>query len=626
MALSTHDYRPYKGSYKGLGYRTFRMFRSNFISTIKNPAVIVVMSISFLFAFFYLMGLGLGGTTLSSSPEDDFLGQADVRLKVTPVDDGPLMREVQLGDQISFEFRVRNTGKETGNVLTYGEAPNDRWSVSTTILNGDAVLRPGEEIDVRMDISIPHHIGDFTYIEEMDQWDGGGKEPYDDGTGADRSGDSTTYIDIYPQNRGISHTFDLFNVTRDVMFYAGFVDDYMKNDISMDPSSEHFNPYWLANDIRTGSITTLISLEKSEYLSILEVENVTVFDPGSGSFSLEIGSNGKDVERSIKGGGSAEFPLTVENTGDMDILIVLDCYVTMYSDRDWECTVLDLPVDPFMGKPYIQLGAGEKRDLTLKVRSSNHSIERSFNIIVVGTEIGNGSYHHSSISNGIVTVNEARTTDSTNKEIFNMTWGSYERYFWIIFLASVAGAGLISNDIRYNSISLYLSRPITKVHYVLSKFVSLFTVLSLITVIPAVLFFTAGMAFGSAKFSFVLEHLWILGALFLSYFFALTVFTSICLALSSLMKRGIYAGAAIFSIFAFSSTISWVLHGLFKKDYLKLISIHDNFVVIFKVLFDIDFNARAYGYDWYSPAAVLLCLTLASWAIIIYRMKKVEGA
>ena len=626
MALSTHDYRPYKGSYRGLGYRTFRMFRSNLISTIKNPAVIVVMSLSFLFAFFYLMGLGLGGTALTSSPEDDFDWQADVRLKVTPVDDEMLMREVQLGDRISFEFKVRNTGKETGNVLTYGEAPNEFWSVSTTILNGDAVLRPGEEINVRMDVSLPHHIGEFTYLGEKDRWDEGVKEPDDGGIGASRPGDSTSYIDMYPQDLGISHTFDLFNVTRSVSFYAGFVDDYMKNDISMDPSSEHFYPYWLANDFRTGSITALVSLEKSEYLSILEGENLTVVDPGSGSFSLEIGADGRDVERSIKGGGSAEFPLTVHNTGDLDILVVLDCYVTMYRDYDWKCTVSDLPVDPFMGKPYLQLDAGEARELTLKVRSSNHSIERSFNIIVVGTEVGNGSYHHSSISNGIVTVNEARSIDNANKEIFTITWGMYERYFWIIFLASVAGAGLISNDIRYNSISLYLSRPITKIHYVLSKFASLFTVLSLITILPAAVFFIAGMAFGSVTFTFVLEHLWILGALFFSYFIALTVFSSICLALSSLMKRGIYAGAAIFSVFAFSSTISWVLHGLFQKDYLKLISIHDNFVVIFKVLFDMDFDAKAYGYDWHVPAAVLLCITLASWAIIVYRMKKVEGA
>ncbi len=630
MALSTHDYRPYKGSYKGLRYRTLRMYRSNFISTIKNPAVIVVMALSFFFAFFYLMLLGQGLTTLTSSPEDAFDWQTDVRLKVTPVEGEMLRREVELGDQISFEFKVRNTGKEIGDVLTYGEAPNEFWSISTTILNGDTVLGPGEEINVRMDISLPNHIDEFTYLEEQIYWDEEVKEPYDGGIRSIRQGfdleDVAPYIDMYVQGGGISHTFDLFNVTRSISFYASFVDEYMKNDISMDPSSEQFDPYWLINDFRTGSITTLISLEKSEYLSILEEDNLTAVDPGSGSFSLEIGSNGKDIERSIKGGGSAEFSLTIENTGDIDILVVLDCYVTMYRDYHWECTILDLLVDPFMGKPYLQLEAGEARDLTLKVSSSNGSIKRSFNIIVAGTGIGNGSYQHSSITQGIITVNEAKIIDNTNDEIFSITLGNWERYFWIIFLASVAGAGLISNDVRYNSISLYLSRPITKIHYVLSKFASLITVLSLISIFPAVLFFITGMAFGSVTFIFVLEHLWILGALVLSYLITLFVFSSICLALSSLMKRGIYAGAAIFSIFAFSSTISWILYMMFQNDYLKLISIHDNFMVIFKVLFDIDFNAKTYGYDWHVPAAVLLCMTLASWAIIAYRMKKVEGS
>ncbi len=630
MALSTHDYRPYTGNYMGLGYKTFRIFRSNFLTMVKNKWAIAIMAFSFLFAFIYLMALGLGGTTLTSTPEDIFDYQTDFRLKVTPVDNEALLREVELGDQVSFEFKVRNTGKETGNVLVYGQAPNDQWLVSTTILNGDDTLRPGEEINVRMDVTIPHDMEGFTHREDPFNWEDDVRSPDDGGIRAVKQGfnigDIAPYIDMFLGGNDISYTFNLFNNSRAVSFYASFMEVYMKDDVTMDPSSEHFDPFWLIDDIRTSSITTLISLEEGEYLDHLKEENITVVDHGVGTFSLEMGSDDKYLERSVKGGKGAEFPLTIENTGDIDILIALDCYVAMYSDSDWKCSIPELPVDPFMGKPYIQLDAGEVRELTLKVFSSNYSIERSFNILVSGTEIGNGSYHHSRITYGIVTVNEARSTDSANEVFYDLTWGNYERYLWLIFLSSVAGAGLISNDIRYNSISLYLSRPIMKIHYLLGKFASLFAMLSLITILPATLFFITGMAFGSITFWYLLEHLWILGAIIFSYAVTISVFTSICMALSSLMKRGIYAGAAIFSLFAFSSMVSGILYAIFDNDHLKLISLHDDFVVVFRVLFDLDFNAKAYGYDWYLPAFVLLCITAVSWATIAYRMKKVEGA
>jgi ABC-2 type transport system permease protein len=68
-----------------------------------------------------------------------------------------------------------------------------------------------------------------------------------------------------------------------------------------------------------------------------------------------------------------------------------------------------------------------------------------------------------------------------------------------IFLAALAGPGLIAPDLANNALPLYFSRPLTRPGYTLARLVVLFGMLSTITWIPGLLLFgmQVGMAGGS---------------------------------------------------------------------------------------------------------------------------------
>ncbi len=54
----------------------------------------------------------------------------------------------------------------------------------------------------------------------------------------------------------------------------------------------------------------------------------------------------------------------------------------------------------------------------------------------------------------------------------------------ILFMA--AGCGVISEDLRYRTFQLYFSKPITRAEYAIGKFLSLFMLGSLVTIIPTI--------------------------------------------------------------------------------------------------------------------------------------------
>ncbi len=68
-----------------------------------------------------------------------------------------------------------------------------------------------------------------------------------------------------------------------------------------------------------------------------------------------------------------------------------------------------------------------------------------------------------------------------------------------IFLAALAGPGLIAPDLANNALPLYFSRPLSRAEYALARLTTLLGMLSLITWIPGLLLFgmQVGMADGS---------------------------------------------------------------------------------------------------------------------------------
>ena len=111
-----------------------------------------------------------------------------------------------------------------------------------------------------------------------------------------------------------------------------------------------------------------------------------------------------------------------------------------------------------------------------------------------------------------------------------------QQELFVFIVTIVIGAGLIADDRRANALQIYLSKPLTRVEYVVGKLVTLALVLAFVTWLPAMLLLLLQMLFaGSAQF--IREHLFLIPAITLLAAVQVFVSSFAMLALSSLSSN-----------------------------------------------------------------------------------------
>jgi ABC-type transport system involved in multi-copper enzyme maturation permease subunit len=130
--------------------------------------------------------------------------------------------------------------------------------------------------------------------------------------------------------------------------------------------------------------------------------------------------------------------------------------------------------------------------------------------------------------------------------------------FFIMLLVAIAGPGLISQDLRFNALPLYLARPLTRLDYFLGKLGVIGALVASVAVGPAVFAYVVGVCF-SFDLS-VVRDTWkvLLGSVAYGLVVTLSVGTFM-LALSSLTRRSLYVGIAWAGIWLISSTVGSIL-------------------------------------------------------------------
>ncbi|MBL8060119.1 MAG: ABC transporter permease subunit [Chthonomonas sp.] len=116
---------------------------------------------------------------------------------------------------------------------------------------------------------------------------------------------------------------------------------------------------------------------------------------------------------------------------------------------------------------------------------------------------------------------------------------SYGQLTYLI-IALLVGAGAVANDNRSNALLVYLSKPCTKLDYVVGKFFGVWIPIVTAMVVPSLFFFLYGMM------SYRGQGFALYAPAFLSLVLAMAMsaalHTSILLGISSLMKQGRIAG------------------------------------------------------------------------------------
>jgi ABC-2 type transport system permease protein len=134
-----------------------------------------------------------------------------------------------------------------------------------------------------------------------------------------------------------------------------------------------------------------------------------------------------------------------------------------------------------------------------------------------------------------------------------------------IFLAALAGPGLIAPDLANNALPLYFSRPLSRAEYVIARLTTLFGVLSLITWVPGLLLF--GMQVGIADGSWLHEN-WRIGVGIVAGFSVWILLVSlVALAGSAYAKLRVVAGGIVLGFFFILGGASTMVNAVFRSTW-----------------------------------------------------------
>ena len=141
----------------------------------------------------------------------------------------------------------------------------------------------------------------------------------------------------------------------------------------------------------------------------------------------------------------------------------------------------------------------------------------------------------------------------------------YVQAGFAVFLAALAGPGLIAPDLVNNALPLYFSRPLTRWSYALARLTVLAGMLSIVTWIPGLVLF--GLQVGLAGGAWLLAH-WTLGAgMVVGFLVWLLVLSLVAMASSAYLKWRVVAGGVSLAFFFLLSGVAEMIDEVLRVDW-----------------------------------------------------------
>ena len=135
---------------------------------------------------------------------------------------------------------------------------------------------------------------------------------------------------------------------------------------------------------------------------------------------------------------------------------------------------------------------------------------------------------------------------------------------WIFFLSLLVGAGVVASDTRANALLVYLSKPVSKLDYLLGKWFGMFLMLVLVTGVPAIVFL--GFTWLSYRQQGTWDSLLLFKALLVIALPAV-LHASVMLGLSSMFTQPRLAGATYAGIYFLSTFIASIMLGMSFRNH-----------------------------------------------------------
>jgi ABC-2 type transport system permease protein len=127
----------------------------------------------------------------------------------------------------------------------------------------------------------------------------------------------------------------------------------------------------------------------------------------------------------------------------------------------------------------------------------------------------------------------------------------------ILLVTLLIGAGIIANDNRANALIMYLSKPITRLDYLLGKWLTIFLLVTVVIMVPAASFYSYGLLtlreFGFGTNPWMLPQIVLLSALIGS------LYASLMVGISSLFKQARIAGAVMAGLYLLTNLFTIII-------------------------------------------------------------------
>jgi ABC-type transport system involved in multi-copper enzyme maturation permease subunit len=207
-----------------------------------------------------------------------------------------------------------------------------------------------------------------------------------------------------------------------------------------------------------------------------------------------------------------------------------------------------------------------------------------------------------------------------NPAFFKTYFTSDFLLFMMVMIMVVGGAGLIADDLRYNSLQLYFSRPLEKKDYLVGKASVLVFFLLSLTLFPGLIFVAFKLLF-SGSFRFLTSFPWLLLSIIAYSILVTGFFCMYTLLLSSVSRNRNYVSILIFAVYLVSDILFGFFYGNFKNPTFALLSLKANLQQVGAFLFR---QKPAYAIPWFWSFLVLAGVCLAAYLFLNRKVRSVE--
>jgi len=196
--------------------------------------------------------------------------------------------------------------------------------------------------------------------------------------------------------------------------------------------------------------------------------------------------------------------------------------------------------------------------------------------------------------------------------------------FFVLLIVAWYGSGMIAEDVRRKAHLLYFARPLTRLDYLLGKWLPLALLGSLATLVPGLVICSVA-ALASPHWSFLTEEGDTIPKLLAYSCVSVAVLTSVVLAISSLCQRKTHALAVSLGFFALLGGLGVMLAGMNREPTWNLISVFACLRRIAMGLFEmprmLHFRANwSLSWTWVALAGWILI----SWVVLFWRARRLE--